>query len=627
VPPGFLNRKLGGVFLGNPNPPNLKRLPIYEDISQILPVEDVQRFFLLEICSIRSNQTIIHLKPFTMKKPCISLFLIMTIGILFLTYGCSEDRYEQIGDEIIEVEATESAFVEGNETPHVCIDKFVESGKGNHGNEKTAGITPKLWNIGQTIRVRFLGGDAYVQDKVIKYAKVWEEFANLHFQFVTSGPAEIRVAFQSGGSWSYMGTDALLINANSATMNFGWFNQNTSETEFSRTTLHEFGHALGLIHEHQHSISTIPWDSAAVYNYYMAPPNNWTRAQVNSNLFGRYSSSQTQYCLYDQNSIMHYAVPNELTIGNFEVGWNTKLSKEDKAFMTRIYPFSGSRISNDCRPSWFIATGGASNWQKLRTLNAALRDLAFADFNGDGRTDVFRTNSSTGQWEVSLSGSGEWQRLQTSNVPLNQLAFGDFNGDGKTDVFRTNNGRWEVSYTGLSVSIWQVLNNNSTLLPNLRFGDFNGDGKTDVFTVSGSSFLRSWQVSYGGTTPFQNLNSSIGFNGPAINELAFGDFNGDGKTDVFRSNTSTTRWEVSYGGTGTWQFMYSNPPYNVSSFGFADFNGDGKTDVLFANGTNWLVSYGAKTALQPLRASVQTRSELAFGDFNGDGKADVFNIQ
>lgn len=47
----------------------------------------------------------------------------------------------------------------------------------------------------------------------------------------------------AGGSWSYIGTDALHLPKESASMNLGFVD--------AATVMHEFGHALGLIHEHQ----------------------------------------------------------------------------------------------------------------------------------------------------------------------------------------------------------------------------------------------------------------------------------------------------------------------------------------------------------------------------------------
>jgi hypothetical protein len=66
-------------------------------------------------------------------------------------------------------------------------------------------------------------------------------------------------------------------------------------------------------------------------------------------------------------------------------------------------------------------------------------------------------------------------------------------------------------------------------LMSLRFGDFDGDGRTDVFSAvplgDGSS---QWMFSPGGVGNSQNL--AIG---PALEDLRFGDFDGDGRTDVF----------------------------------------------------------------------------------------------
>jgi len=35
------------------------------------------------------------------------------------------------------------------------------------------------------------------------------------------------------------------------TMNYGWLKDDTDDVEYRRVVIHEFGHALGAIHEHQ----------------------------------------------------------------------------------------------------------------------------------------------------------------------------------------------------------------------------------------------------------------------------------------------------------------------------------------------------------------------------------------
>jgi hypothetical protein len=198
----------------------------------------------------------------------------------------------------------------------------------------------RLWNNGRRLRVRFLGGDPFVQQNVMYYAKQWENYANIYFDLVNSGPAEIRISFTPGGSWSYVGTDALnTTDQSQPTMNFGWFDHNTPQVEFSRTVLHEFGHCLGCIHEHQSPGAQINWNKPYVYDYCQyrqVPP--WDRQKVDKNLFSRFSSSEITNSVFDPQSIMLYPIPPEFTTDGFQVGWNNVLSQQDIEFISRCYP-------------------------------------------------------------------------------------------------------------------------------------------------------------------------------------------------------------------------------------------------------------------------------------------------
>lgn len=197
-------------------------------------------------------------------------------------------------------------------------------------------VITKLWKPGRTLRISFLGKiDPVVVNKIKFYAAKWLDHANLKFRWVSKN-GHIRISCKPGGSWSYIGTDALTIALGKPTMNYGWLTPTTSDEEFSRVVVHEFGHALGAIHEHQHPEGGIPWDKPAVYAYYAR--QGWDQAQVDNNLFAKYAADQLNMTQYDRQSIMHYAVPNELTIGDYEVGWNTQLSANDKVLAKRIYP-------------------------------------------------------------------------------------------------------------------------------------------------------------------------------------------------------------------------------------------------------------------------------------------------
>ena len=203
-------------------------------------------------------------------------------------------------------------------------------------------VRAKFHKPGSTLTVKFMNGTDAQKARVQEFAKQWEQYANIRFQFVASGTANIRIGFKwqgDGGSWSYIGTDCFSIAQDKPTMNFGWLDIYGKDIdEYSRTVLHEFGHALGCIHEHQNPSTNIPWDIPKVYSYYQGPPNYWTKEDVDNNLFAKYSTSTTQYSQFDKYSIMLYSIPDELTIGTWSVGNNKVLSTMDKSFIGIIYP-------------------------------------------------------------------------------------------------------------------------------------------------------------------------------------------------------------------------------------------------------------------------------------------------
>ena len=197
----------------------------------------------------------------------------------------------------------------------------------------------KLWENGRTLRVKFLDGLPDVQSKVAEIALEWQQVTNLTLKLVTSGAAEIRVSFaEKGFSWSTVGTDARLVPSSQPTMNYGWLEPGTGVREYQRVVRHEFGHALGMIHEHQNPAAQgqIPWDKPKVYAYYAQ--QGWTKDDVDFNIFGVYSEDSTNHTAFDPTSIMQYAVPDSLTIGSYAIGWNTTLSDADVEFMRRQYP-------------------------------------------------------------------------------------------------------------------------------------------------------------------------------------------------------------------------------------------------------------------------------------------------
>ncbi len=198
------------------------------------------------------------------------------------------------------------------------------------------------WDRGAEIRVGFMEGAPTLHSRVRDVAEEWTgpKMANVKLDFVDAGPADIRVAFvQGNGSWSYLGTVCRQINRAKPTMNYGWLTPDSPDNELRRVVLHEFGHALGLIHEHQNPNRPIAWNRPAVIADLSGPPNRWTEAQIENNMFKHYDLDQLSATPTDSSSIMMYPIPASWTTDGFSAGFNRELSETDQAFIRDAYPW------------------------------------------------------------------------------------------------------------------------------------------------------------------------------------------------------------------------------------------------------------------------------------------------
>jgi hypothetical protein len=381
--------------------------------------------------------------------------------------------------------------------------------------------------------------------------------------------------------------------------------------------MHEFGHALGLAHEHNRADR----------------PSSCTDAPQGTN-------GDLYVGNWDIDSMMNYCNPGWSNAGNPSAG--------DVAGLARLYGGRGNVFVARSSGSSFGIPAKRHNWF---CINDEICKLA--DVNGDGRDDLVTfTRGSTGDVYVALStgngwfnGTG-WKWHDSFCYGSEICEVGDVTGDGRADILAftrgstgdvyvaVSNGSNSFNYSGWRWHDWFCINNE---IP--RVGDFNGDGRDDIATFTRGNTGDVYVALSNGWGSFDgqgwkwhdwfSINNEI----PKV-----GDFNGDGRDDIAtftRGNTGDVYVALSNGSgefTGhAWRwhdwFCINNEVCDV-----ADLNADGRDDLVTYLRGNTGTIYAAlsngssqfnETGWQWASGQCLRSDECRTGDVTGDGRADA----
>lgn len=377
--------------------------------------------------------------------------------------------------------------------------------------------------------------------------------------------------------------------------------------------VHEFGHALGLAHEHN---------------------RRDTPVTCLSNPQG--SDPDLYYGPWDKESVMNYC--------------NTTASKLPELPL-RQYLSSGDRrgINEFYGPRWGMV--GGEGWGD----SAATTAVAFGDVDGDGRDEVgvARYHTSNSRFWVYDDAQNGFTLLFEggagfgSSRHVEDLAFGDVDGDGLDElgIVRDGGGNYRVAIfddarAGFA-SLWQYGSHwgSSYGARSIAFGDVDGDGRDEVgFTRTHGKDPR-YYIFDDATADFRGLLSKEPSGTPR--DVGFGDIDGDGLAEfgvtIERSSVGCKFLllddgrhgyrDLHQGGTG-W-----GASRQASSIAFGDVDGDGDHEIGVTRnrGDNFRYavydySDGGLSALLSGGqgwGSSAAGTEIAFGDVDADGRAEI----
>lgn len=193
------------------------------------------------------------------------------------------------------------------------------------------GLTPGTGKI--TLGVAFLDGSDGAKQLVRTHASKWLTATigkRIAFRWDVPQPqCQISITFETTQNKSRVGRGSQSVATTQASMHLGQLTE--------RVICHEFGHALGLRHEHSSPNAPMEWNKAQVIADMAAL--GWTETMVKTNIFDRFGPEYA--CVGDPDfnlkSIMLYPIKKSWTLNGFSANQTNTIDPRDEKCVAALY--------------------------------------------------------------------------------------------------------------------------------------------------------------------------------------------------------------------------------------------------------------------------------------------------